>query len=586
MGLKFKRVALVGKYQPPGSGGASESACALLAEIAAFLKAQGCSVFLDRQTAHTGRLQQLQALGAAFALHPLALEDVLHREARAKSETFNAHQFVVLNVLDTDPEGGCSPRQVGFFLGPNWLISFCEGADSLFEPVRRRIRVGGKMREQGADYLLYALADVVDGIRGQLTDSLRTRLMNMAERAAELGNGQLIERLQRAVLGLERDEYPDVKHLQASIKQEHEAQRLEQVDELHRLSLAAGQFSGEESPRAVQIRQLLVEAHEQLERGALASQLARASELLDALKAEADERLQSVPRRLDAALVALDKVAALNSDDVGTARRILSHLDSQREALPRLSPGLQLQLEASLTSAERLLEKLQGEFEATRLVADELVSGGLLDGVLGMFRTGSEESNGGAALVESPGALTSSPQAQLDAFLGEEAVTAAALLDAGGELTVFHPRKLDRLRPLVNLRTHRKIVVIDGRTGMLGGINISDAQNEHMRPSEAWRDTHLILHGSASAEIPALLIQPLDGGDGPRVLAIHQHNNEYELGKSEVAGFGGGCGDGVRAGTRAAQVYRAGRGCPWIRGSGPRRRSENRRADARMESHC
>lgn len=73
----------------------------------------------------------------------------------------------------------------------------------------------------------------------------------------------------------------------------------------------------------------------------------------------------------------------------------------------------------------------------------------------------------------------------------------APLLDAGGELTVFHPRKLDRLRPLVNLRTHRKIVVIDGRTGMLGGINISDAQNEHMRPSEAWRDTHLILHGSA-----------------------------------------------------------------------------------------
>lgn len=62
MGLKFKRVALVGKYQPPGSGGASESACAVLANIAAFLEAQGCTVFLDQQTAHTGRLQQLQAL--------------------------------------------------------------------------------------------------------------------------------------------------------------------------------------------------------------------------------------------------------------------------------------------------------------------------------------------------------------------------------------------------------------------------------------------------------------------------------------------------------------------------------------------
>lgn len=56
---------------------------------------------------------------------------------------------------------------------------------------------------------------------------------------------------------------------------------------------------------------------------------------------------------------------------------------------------------------------------------------------------------------------------------------------------------------------------------------------------EGTRVRGLILHGSASAEIPALLIQPLDGGDGPRVLAIHQHNNEYELGKSEVAGLRG-----------------------------------------------
>ena len=36
---------------------------------------------------------------------------------------------------------------------------------------------------------------------------------------------------------------------------------------------------------------------------------------------------------------------------------------------------------------------------------------------------------------------------------------------AGGEFAVFHPARLDRLRPLVNLRTHRKIVVIDGHTG-------------------------------------------------------------------------------------------------------------------------
>lgn len=287
-----------------------------------------------------------------------------------------------------------------------------------------------------------ALSEVVDGIRTQLTASLRNRLMNMAERAAELGNSQLIERIQRAVLGLERDEYPDVKQIQASLRQELEAQRLDQVDELHRLSLAASQYAAEETPRATQLRSLLAEAHEQLEQGGLATHLPRAAELLDALKADTDQRLSSVPKRIDAALIELDKVAALNSDDVGTARRILMHLDSQREALPRLSPGLQLQLETSLTSAEALLVKLQSEYEATRLVADELVSGGLLDGVLGLFRTGSDEGVGGTAADEAK-LRTGSPQAHMDAFSKEKGVQAVAMLDVNGELVAG---RLDRVQ--------------------------------------------------------------------------------------------------------------------------------------------
>ena len=69
--------------------------------------------------------------------------------------------------------------------------------------------------------------------------------------------------------------------------------------------------------------------------------------------------------------------------------------------------------------------------------------------------------------------------------------------DAGGEFAVFHPTRLDRLRPLVNLRTHRKIVVIDGHTGFVGGINVTDDENEDVRPDNAYRDTHLMIRGGA-----------------------------------------------------------------------------------------
>jgi cardiolipin synthase len=66
----------------------------------------------------------------------------------------------------------------------------------------------------------------------------------------------------------------------------------------------------------------------------------------------------------------------------------------------------------------------------------------------------------------------------------------------GGEFAVFHPNRFDRLRPLVNLRTHRKILVCDGVVGFTGGINITEEENEEVCET-AFRDTHLRLEGPA-----------------------------------------------------------------------------------------
>lgn len=82
-----------------------------------------------------------------------------------------------------------------------------------------------------------------------------------------------------------------------------------------------------------------------------------------------------------------------------------------------------------------------------------------------------------------------------------------ALQDAGGEYAVFHPTRLDRLRPLVNLRTHRKIVVVDGRVGFVGGINVTDDENELLRPDHAYRDTHLLLRGGVVRWLQYLFLQ-------------------------------------------------------------------------------
>ncbi len=273
------------------------------------------------------------------------------------------------------------------------------------------------------------IGEVVDGIRVELVGSLRGRLLRLTEQAAVLGNNQLLERLQGAVTDLEEERYPDLKQLQAAVRREHEAQRLEQVDDLHRLGVAAAPFTAQESEGALELRRLLGEARQELEQGNLAGQLEAATVLLAELNSEAEQRLASVPARLDSALVDLETVAKLNSEDVATVTRVLTHLDSQRESLPLLSPGMRLQLEASLTAAEELLEKLQGEYEATRVIADKVVSGGLLDGVLGLFRSGDDPLGQG-----SDEAVSIEPDARLQEYLSEVGVTGAALVSATGAL--------------------------------------------------------------------------------------------------------------------------------------------------------
>ncbi|MBW8367263.1 MAG: cardiolipin synthase [Arenimonas sp.] len=71
----------------------------------------------------------------------------------------------------------------------------------------------------------------------------------------------------------------------------------------------------------------------------------------------------------------------------------------------------------------------------------------------------------------------------------------APMVAAGVEIAWFHPVRLRWLwRPRMNLRNHRKVVVVDGRIGFTGGINITDDENDHLQ-SDAFRDLHLRLEG-------------------------------------------------------------------------------------------
>ncbi len=77
---------------------------------------------------------------------------------------------------------------------------------------------------------------------------------------------------------------------------------------------------------------------------------------------------------------------------------------------------------------------------------------------------------------------------------------------AGGSYAYFFPPKFKFLNMKLNYRNHRKLVIIDGEIGYLGGYNIAREYLGQKKKFGYWRDTHLRLMGSCVQDMNARFI--------------------------------------------------------------------------------
>jgi cardiolipin synthase len=70
-------------------------------------------------------------------------------------------------------------------------------------------------------------------------------------------------------------------------------------------------------------------------------------------------------------------------------------------------------------------------------------------------------------------------------------------LEAGGKFSLFFPGIVPHINTRINYRNHRKIVVIDGEYGYLGGFNVGDEYISQDPEVGFWRDTHVRIEGEA-----------------------------------------------------------------------------------------
>lgn len=172
--------------------------------------------FLDRwpvvwiRVVGLGDAEIIRTFGELFALHRLALEDILDLHQRPKAEEYRQYLFMVAEI----PRLGerFETNQFSLFLGPGFVLSFEEQAEACLAPVCDRIRAKrGRVRDSGADYLAYALLDaIVDSYfplleeYGERLETLENEVINRP-RAAEVTE---IHEVKRNLLRMRRAMWP------------------------------------------------------------------------------------------------------------------------------------------------------------------------------------------------------------------------------------------------------------------------------------------------------------------------------------------------------------------------------------------
>ena len=99
-----------------------------------------------------------------------------------------------------------------------------------------------------------------------------------------------------------------------------------------------------------------------------------------------------------------------------------------------------------------------------------------------------------------------------------------SLKEAGVKIFPYMPVRMPFLTNKINYRNHRKIIVVDGTIGVVGGLNIADRYISGSEEIGPWRDTHLQIEGEAVYSLQSIFL--LDWFFAGKQ-NIHHHNKYF-----------------------------------------------------------
>jgi len=182
-----------------------------IAEVISLVKSINGLAWVNIDGLHDEK--SIEGICTYLGIHKLSMEDILSVGQRPKLEEYQDYVQAVLKILTLDStEETIEYEQLSFILKGNILVTFQEKTGDVFDSVRIRIKEGkGNIRKRGADYLLYALLDlVVDHYFiilenfGEKLEDLETELLNNPDKTTL----NKLHRLRRETLLLRRTVYP------------------------------------------------------------------------------------------------------------------------------------------------------------------------------------------------------------------------------------------------------------------------------------------------------------------------------------------------------------------------------------------
>lgn len=128
-------------------------------------------------------VELLKNIWSYFELHPLIQEDIVQVTQRPKAEHYTGSVFFVLRMLKySEEEGILEAEQVSIVLGKNYVLSFQESDEPIFEPIKNRLKSDqSRIRRLGPDYLAYALIDTVVDYYFGVIEKLGERMENIED---------------------------------------------------------------------------------------------------------------------------------------------------------------------------------------------------------------------------------------------------------------------------------------------------------------------------------------------------------------------------------------------------------------------